>query len=218
MGLKSMGEGIGTLTPRRRRQPEEARAAALDSARRLLLDHGPNAITLQAVARDIGMTHTNLLHHFGSAAALQSALMRDMVNGLVAAVIEAVERYRAGTGDIGEFVDLVFAAFDRGGAARLAAWLSLSGNAELIRPVGDAVRDYIERFEAGSPLDTPLRNDLHRRLTSTVLLVIIAACGDAILGDTLHCAAERERGAVRNTLHELMPVISAAALEREARG
>ena len=53
---------------RERLSPEESRAAALEAARRLLIEHGPQAVTLKAVAAAIGKTHANLLHHFGSAA------------------------------------------------------------------------------------------------------------------------------------------------------
>src|SRR5690606_29840313 len=52
---------------RLRRTSAEARTLALESARKLLLAKGPDAITLQAVATDLGMSHTNLIHHFGSA-------------------------------------------------------------------------------------------------------------------------------------------------------
>ena len=75
-----------------RRTPEEARTLALASARRLLLAAGPDAITLQAVATDLGMSHTNLIHHFGSAAGLQSHLMRQMMSELTAAIESAVMR------------------------------------------------------------------------------------------------------------------------------
>ena len=48
--------------------------AALEAARALLVEAGPQAVTLKAVAGRIGRTHANLLHHFGSAAGLQKAL------------------------------------------------------------------------------------------------------------------------------------------------
>ena len=48
--------------------------AALEAARGLLVESGPQAVTLKAVAGRIGRTHANLLHHFGSAAGLQKAL------------------------------------------------------------------------------------------------------------------------------------------------
>ena len=80
-----------TPTPR----PEESRAAALQAARRLLIEKGPQAVTLKAVASEIGKTHANLLHHFGSAAGLQSALAGLISDRVCAGIAEAVLRARA---------------------------------------------------------------------------------------------------------------------------
>jgi AcrR family transcriptional regulator len=63
---------------RKRLSPEESREAALEAARELLLETGPQAVTLKAVAARIGRTHANLLHHFGSAAGLQKALVASL--------------------------------------------------------------------------------------------------------------------------------------------
>ena len=41
---------------RERLSPEESRAAALEAARRLLIEKGPQAVTLKAVAAEIGKT------------------------------------------------------------------------------------------------------------------------------------------------------------------
>jgi AcrR family transcriptional regulator len=49
-------------TPRRRLSPEASRDAALEAARVLLVEQGPQAVTLKAVAGRIGRTHANLLH------------------------------------------------------------------------------------------------------------------------------------------------------------
>ena len=84
--------GLGRAGARRRRRsPDEARAEALDCARRLLIAHGPDGVTLQSVAREIGVTHGNLIHHFGSAAHLQSALMGAMVRDLTVDTVPAAE-------------------------------------------------------------------------------------------------------------------------------
>src|SRR5262245_42358710 len=165
---KQPGKGH-KATRRQRRQPEEVRTAALESARKLLVAEGPNAITLKAVARDLGMTHTNLIHHFGSAAELQSALMREMVRDLTDTMEAAVARFRAGAGDVREFVDIVFDAFDRGGAGQLAAWLMVSGNEKLFAPVGQLLRDYIEHVEQGAHIDANEATEMHRRFTATTL-------------------------------------------------
>jgi AcrR family transcriptional regulator len=62
-------------TIRKRLSPEQSRDAAIEAARALLVESGPQAVTLKAVAARIGRTHANLLHHFGSAADLQKALI-----------------------------------------------------------------------------------------------------------------------------------------------
>ena len=192
-----------------RRTPEEARTLALASARRLLLAEGPDAITLQSVATDLGMSHTNLIHHFGSAAGLQSELMRQMMSELTAAIESAVMRLRAGKGEFRDFVDIVFDAFDRGGAGRLAAWIVLSGEATRLAPVGEVVRDYIDSVERSAD---PGVQYVHERVTSATLFVTMAALGDAIIGNHLRRMVGRERDAVRRIIGRLLPVV----LEREA--
>lgn len=189
-----------------RRTPQEARTLALASARRLLLADGPTAITLQSVAADLGMSHTNLIHHFGSAAGLQSELMRQMMSELTAAIESAVMRLRAGKGEMRDFVDIVFDVFDRGGAARLAAWIILSGEASRLTPVGEVVRDYIDSVERGADVAAGAES-VHRRVTSATLFVTMAALGDAIIGNHLRKMVGREREAVRDIIAALLPIV-----------
>jgi AcrR family transcriptional regulator len=191
------------------------RQAALESARKLLLAQGPDAITLKAVSDDLGMTHTNLIHHFGSAEALQSALMREMVSNLTATMENAVARFRSGAGDVREFVDIVFDAFDKGGAGRLAAWLMVSGNGSLFAPVGEVVRTYLAHIEEGATVDAEQAADLHRRFTTSMLFMVITAFGDAIIGDTMCKIVAREREAMRDVVRGFMPQMSALIHERQ---
>jgi AcrR family transcriptional regulator len=188
-----------------RRTPEESRMLALASARRLLLAEGPDAITLQAVATDLGMSHTNLIHHFGSAAGLQSELMRQMTSELTTTIESAVMRLRSGKGEMRDFVDIVFDAFDRGGAGRLAAWIVLSDEASRLTPVGAVVRDYIDSVERGVQ-DTTAKH-AHESITSATLFVTMAALGDAIIGDHLRRMVGRERDAVRKIISALLPSV-----------
>jgi AcrR family transcriptional regulator len=192
-------------TTRIRRTPEEARTLALASARRLLLADGPNAITLQAVAADLGMSHTNLIHHFGSAGGLQSELMRQMVSELTTTIESAVMRLRAGKGEVKDFVDIVFDAFDQGGAARLAAWMVLSGESMHLAPIEEVVRDHIDSVERGADANKAV--SVHERITSATLFVVVAALGDAIIGNQLRKMVGREREAVRMLIGSLLPLI-----------
>src|SRR5580704_6083603 len=146
VGFAMDGDGhtLGTRGARRRRRtPEEARTEALESARRLLILHGPNGVTLQSVAREIGVTHGNLIHHFGSAAQLQSALMGAMVRDLTKAIENAVAHVRSDEGAARTLVDIVFDAFDQGGAGALAAWIALSNRYEHLEPIREAVGDLV---------------------------------------------------------------------------
>ncbi len=60
--------------PRKRRTPEEARAAILDAAEAIVQDVGPAGLRIAAVAKAAKMAHPNVLHHFGSREGLLNAL------------------------------------------------------------------------------------------------------------------------------------------------
>jgi AcrR family transcriptional regulator len=201
-----MRAGAQTPVRRQRRQPDEVRSAAIEAARNLLASDGPNAITLKAVASELGMTHTNLIHHFGSAGDLQSALMKEMVRELTATIEAAIAESGAGAGNRRLFVDLVFDAFDKGGAGRLAAWIVMSGNARLLTPVGQVVREYVSYVEKEMAKEGGDER-LHERVTSSLMLVTLAALGDSIIGDVLRKMVERDRDALRGVITELLHVI-----------
>ncbi|MBV1885644.1 MAG: TetR family transcriptional regulator, partial [Parvibaculaceae bacterium] len=47
-----------------RRTAEEARRLILDAAEKRLAEQGPEGIRLQDIAKDIGVSHPAILHHF----------------------------------------------------------------------------------------------------------------------------------------------------------
>src|ERR1700761_235871 len=126
---------VTPLPIRRRLSPAESREAALDAARDLLVELGPQAVTLKAVAARIERTDANLLHHFGSAAGLQKALIERMAGFISTTIRETVLRQREGEQNPREVVDLAFDAFDTGGAGALASWMILSGNEDALDPI-----------------------------------------------------------------------------------
>lgn len=160
-------------TSRKRLSPEESRSAAIQAARRLLLAHGPQAVTLKAVAAEVGRTHANLLHHFGSAAGLQGALARGIADSVTASIAEAVERARAGEVDARAIVDMTFDVFDREGAGALAAWMILTGNRDALDPILDSIRGLVSQLAVG--------HEEHHVAQSTLALVL-SALGDSLLG------------------------------------
>src|SRR6476646_4639119 len=131
------------MSIRKRLPQEESRRAALAAARALLLESGPQSVTLKAVAARIGRTHANLLHHFGSAAELQAELVRSIAERVTSTIGEAVERARLGETDARDIVDRTFDAFGKEGAGALAAWMILNGNRDALDPVLQAIHDLV---------------------------------------------------------------------------
>ncbi len=158
---------------RARLSQDESRAVALEAARVLLIEEGPQAVTLKAVAARIGRTHANLLHHFGSAAELQAALARLISERVTAQIGEAVERARAGEADPREVVDGTFDAFGREGGGALAAWMILSGDRAALNPILEAIHDLVDKLGEGHE-DRPVHE--------TTLWLVLAALGDSLMG------------------------------------
>jgi AcrR family transcriptional regulator len=173
---------------RERLTQQESRSAALEAARRLLIEQGPQAVTLKAVAAEIGKTHANLLHHFGSAAGLQSELARSLAEQVTGAIGEAVERARHGEADAREIVDRTFDAFGKEGAGALAAWMILSGNKDALNPILSSIRSLVDQLARG--------HEQHHVPESTLWLVL-AALGDSLLGGPFAEALDLPRDAAR---------------------
>lgn len=160
-------------TRRKRLSPEESRSAAIEAAQRLLLADGPQAVTLKAVAAEVGRTHANLLHHFGSAAGLQGELARSIADSVSSSIAEAVERARSRQTDARDIIDRTFDVFDREGAGALAAWMILTGNRDALDPILDSIRRLVAQLSVG--------HEEHHVAESTLALVL-SALGDSLLG------------------------------------
>ena len=173
---------------RTRLSPEESRSVALKAARKLLLEQGPQAVTLKAVAAEIGRTHANLLHHFGSAAGLQGELAKSIADNVNASIAQAVEKARAGEADARVIVDQCFDAFGKEGAGALAAWMIITGNRDALNPILDSIRRLVSQLSAG--------HDQHHVAESTLSLVL-NALGDSLLGPPIAEALGLPRDAAR---------------------
>lgn len=168
-------------TKRQRLTPDESRARAIEAARTLLLENGPQGVTLKAVAARIGQTHANLLHHFGSAAGLQNAVMEQMAQHLVTKIGEAVYKRRHGEIGMIDLVDTVFDTFGRDGAGKLATWMILTGERQALDTVFRAIHDFADQISEGAPTD---------KVREISLSITLMAIGDALLGEPLADALE----------------------------
>ncbi|MGV1683555.1 TetR/AcrR family transcriptional regulator [Sphingopyxis sp. NJF-3] len=186
---------------RRKRQGEVAREEGLVAARRLLLERGPAGVTLANVGDAIGMSHANVLYHFGSAADLQSALMGSMIRDLTDALDGAVERIKTDGAAPRVIVDQVFDAFGEGGAGQLAAWIALSRDFSHLEPVREAVNSLVVAFR-----DKFLDEDADPRVRSAVLMIAVCAFGDAVIGPHLRDMLGQDDDAMRSLAAKLLPM------------
>jgi len=192
---------------RKRLSPEASRLAALEAARDLLIEAGPQAVTLKAVGARIGRTHANLLHHFGSASGLQRELAAYHAESICVEIGEQIYRFRGG--DIGprDLVDMIFDHFDKAGAGALAAWMLLSGNEDALNPVVEAIHRLVDEVGEGGHED----DNLHRLTMELVLL----ALGDSLLGGPLSASLGLDRGAGRKIAAERLAQSFAAWQARQ---
>ena len=178
---------------RTRLSPDESRLAAMEAARALLIEAGPQAVTLKAVASRIDRTHANLLHHFGSAAGLQKALAGHLAEIITASIGEAVDAARRGEVSPRTIVDMTFDAFDAQGAGALASWMLSSGNEDALDPVVEAIHRLVDKLAASA-----LTPNLAELIRENTLMLVLLALGDSQLGGPMAAAIGLPREKARD--------------------
>lgn len=181
------------MSIRKRLSPEESRAAALEAARALLIETGPQSVTLKAVAARIGRTHANLLHHFGSASGLQKELAGHLAKTVCDSIGEAVRATRAGIGSPREVVDLTFDAFGREGGGALASWMLASGNEDALNPIVETIHALVHDLHPEEISHTSAFS-----MHETTFTLVLLALGDALLGEQLADSLRVERTTARD--------------------
>ncbi len=187
------------MSIKKRLPPEESRRAALEAARALLIESGPQSVTLKAVAGRVGRTHANLLHHFGSAAGLQQALTAHLATTVCETIGEAVRATRIGLGTPREVVDLTFDAFDREGGAALVGWMLLTGNEHAIDPLIEAIHRLVDELHPQEHA-TGGERPIHKETFALVLL----ALGDAMIGERLAASLGVRRETARRRAEAML--------------
>lgn len=176
---------------RRRRSAEEARRAILDAAEQRLAASGPAGIRLAEVARDVGVSHPAVLHHFGTREKLVGAVVRRAMFAL------EEELVRAFTDDgqaplLAGLLERVHDTLARRGQARLLAWLLLSGHepddaqafeSKIVEIARAAHARRLRRLPPGA------KKPAFEDTLFSILLTALALFGEAICGQLLFRSA-----------------------------
>lgn len=184
---------MSTNSISRRRNAAAARDEAVEASRALLLEGGPSAVTLKAVGARMGVSHANLIHHFGSAAGLQGALMDRMVRDLAADVEAGLAA--AASGDRRALIDAAFDAFGAGGASQLAAWLVLAREMDRAQSFAQVVRDLADRIAELTGGDDEARSAARTSVAATAYMAFADGLIGEVLSDLLDLPRERMREA-----------------------
>ncbi len=199
--------GTTALPVRRRRMAAAAaREAILASAEALLVDAGPESLRLIEIAARAGVTHSNVLYHFGSVAELERQLAQRVAVRLADRIARVFLLDECNAMPVERAVDAVFEVFDEGGFARLLAWLALSRNNPTFELLGSRLRLVHAAIEAHPALHGDHNAERRRRIVPSIELVILAAVGYGLVGrrfDTLFEHSARPRSVAR-TLSELI--------------
>jgi AcrR family transcriptional regulator len=187
---------VSTQPKRTRRTREVACETILAAAEKLLLGEGPQSLKLNDVAKTAKVVNATVIHHFGSIEGVQIALMERMVQRLTEEILAAeapddrVERSKLET-------PLLFDAFETRGAARLAAWLELTGEFHRLAAARSAMKEVISKRVATKGIPRKSAEDM-------VLVSVMLAMAVGLFGASLTELLGREPGTARRVALETL--------------
>ncbi len=179
---------------RRRRSAAETRNAILEAAQRRLLAGGPEAIRLQEIAADAGISHPAILHHFGSREGLVEAMVLRGITNLQAQFLEGWPS--AKEPDIEGVFQRFFEVASHRGIARMLAWLILSKGNRTMAP--NVFKPAAERMHAGRVRRAQKEGRRSPELEQTLFaatFIFILVLGDSLFGPSVRRALGLGSGA-----------------------
>jgi len=195
------------------KSPEEARAAILDAAEKIVVDVGPAGLRISAVAKNANMAHPNVIHHFGSREGLLNALAERVgtraTTRITAAISVALE---AKPEDRVKAMTRVLDTAYQGDEGKLAVWLHLSG-------VESSFKSNMEKIVLLShKLREAVNGEVDYANTGRlVMLVTLALVGEVVSGSSIKEALgfgreDGNRAHFRQWLAEILLNLSDAEL------
>ncbi len=187
-----------------RRAPEEARRAILDAAEARMRDVGIDGLRLQDLAKDVGISHPAVLHHFGSREQLVEAVVERAMRTLEAELLDAVTRIPPQSAPH-EVIELVFDRLGSRGSARLLAWLALTDHLQRTKTTRDHWMRIVDATHALRVAGDPQAS--REDTAYTLVLCALALFGEALVGDYAFSNAgldRAQRGAFRPWLGTLV--------------
>ncbi|CAN5738409.1 hypothetical protein BH09MYX1_BH09MYX1_62850 [soil metagenome] len=171
----------------------EARERILTVASRMLREVGPDGLRLQEIAREVGVSHPAILHHFTNRAGLVRAVVERALNALEDDVARALAAGEAEKDPVA-ILESCFRALSDHRYGRLIAWLALAEMDERrvmsrIGAVVELMHGVRSRTLAEKGLPCPPIEDT----SNVVMLASFALLGDSICGHLLRQAMPQQK-------------------------
>lgn len=164
---------------------------------------GPAGIRLQDVARAAGVSHSNVLHHFGSRAGLIEALNRRTVEDLKSVLFDVMRAAHSSTEDI---IGPAFAAY-RNGLAQRTLWV-LQSPARRGAQTLPVLEEIVEALHARLLNAASPRAKVDKAHTRAIVhLTTIAAFGDALIGARLRQCSSADEPAARGRFEKWLATL-----------
>lgn len=186
-----------------RRTVDEARRVILEAAQEHLINGGPDAVRVQTVAADVGVTDAAVHYHFGNRDGLVEEVVRAAGRRMRDDLVALAETWHAGGLDLDALFAQLRRAMDDDGAARLTAWMSLTGWRPEGRGLLKSVAETIHDHGGGAPLE---------EAQFAIALLGMVAWADALMGDAWRRSAglASNRATADRFRHWVVQVVGAA--------
>ena len=159
-----------------RRTPEESKSLILKVASRRLGEYGLEGLNISGVAKEAGMSHATVIHHFGSTGAMREQLLKQMINALLSDVMDALAHEESAD----KVLDRLFTMLSQDGHGRLLAWLTLDQQTGGFGSAGSGTRQMFANI-----IDSIASRGSQSDAKHQVFLVTLAALGLGICGNEL---------------------------------
>ncbi len=182
-----------------RRTAEEARRLILDAAEERLARQGPEGLRLQDIARDVGISHPAILHHFESREGLVRALIARANAQLRDTMLSALGEGNVST-NAADHIGHVFEALSDRGTARLLSWMLLTGRARENTDAHNLMGEIVEVLQLRRTEYAAMKGEAPPDREDTLFMAMLtanAAFGEAIVGRQLAEAAGLDQDGIK---------------------
>jgi len=128
--------------------PTPTRLLILNAANRVILDHGTNALTLDSVAKQAGVSKGGLLYHFPN----KESLIMGMVERFVTEFEYAIEQELQKNGDdwLSAYIHVSFQANPEREKISCALFAAFANNPDLLEPLRKRFIEWQKKIEKNS--------------------------------------------------------------------